>query len=111
MPFKSSPLTRSSSALPANIRKTLEASNLPIETATAIADLCERKIEAEPTPEMIEAAIKARETFFAKYEAENKASGGNGFTYEFNARKLIREVWLAMFKARDAAPNARREEK
>lgn len=41
------PLGRSRAALPANIRKTLEESNLPIEVATAIADLCE-----SPRPEV-----------------------------------------------------------
>ena len=39
--MSSTPLTRSAAALPANIRKALEGSNLPIEQATAIADLCE----------------------------------------------------------------------
>lgn len=39
------PLDRSRAALPANIRKTLEESNLPIEVATAIADLCEMRPE------------------------------------------------------------------
>ena len=42
----STPFSRSRAALPENIRKTLEASNLPIEVATAIADLCEEKPEA-----------------------------------------------------------------
>lgn len=33
-----SPATRSAAAFPADYRKVLEASNLPIEVATAIAD-------------------------------------------------------------------------
>lgn len=33
-----SPATRSAAAIPSNIRRTLEESNLPIEVATAIAD-------------------------------------------------------------------------
>lgn len=41
------PLDRSRSALPENIRETLEASNLPVEVATAIADLCESAESAE----------------------------------------------------------------
>lgn len=41
-----SPLTRSWKRLEGiNIRRVLEASNLPIETATAIADLCELSTE------------------------------------------------------------------
>lgn len=42
-----SPLSRSRAALPSNIRKTLEESNLPVEVATAIADLCEGLIRPE----------------------------------------------------------------
>ena len=41
---ESTPFSRSRAALPENIRKTLEASNLPIDVATAIADLCEEKL-------------------------------------------------------------------
>ena len=36
------PFERSQAALPVNIRKTLEESNLPVEVATAIADEIER---------------------------------------------------------------------
>ena len=39
--YEASPLDRSRSYLPANIRRTLEESNLSIEVATAIADECE----------------------------------------------------------------------
>lgn len=42
-----SPLDRSRAALPENIRKTLEESNLPVEVATAIADLCDGLIRPE----------------------------------------------------------------
>src|SRR5947207_5764409 len=34
------PLERSRAVLPTDLRRTLEESNLPIEVATAIADLC-----------------------------------------------------------------------
>ena len=39
------PFERSRAALPSDIRRTLEESNLPIEVATAIADLCEQRAE------------------------------------------------------------------
>lgn len=44
------PATRSAAALPADIRRTLEESNLPIEVATAIADLCERSASTPAEP-------------------------------------------------------------
>ena len=43
------PFERSRAALPSDIRRTLEESNLPIEVATAIADLCEQRAEAAPS--------------------------------------------------------------
>ena len=51
------PFSRSRAFLPENIRKTLEASNLPIEVATAIADLCEEKQdEAQLAARLLEIA-------------------------------------------------------
>ena len=78
------PLDRSRAALPANIRRTLEESNLPIEVATAIADHCEAAFEAgykaseeefhaplgtEPLPAvMLEALDITREAVAAQVE-------------------------------------------
>ena len=39
------PFERSRAELPKDIRKALEESNLPIEVATAIADVCEQRAE------------------------------------------------------------------
>ena len=39
------PFERSRAELPKDIRKALEESNLPIEVATAIADVCEQRTE------------------------------------------------------------------
>src|SRR5437879_12814379 len=80
-----SPLERSRAALPANIRATLEASNLPVEVATAIADHCEAAFEAgykaseeefhaplgtEPLPTvMLEALDITRDAVAAQAEA------------------------------------------
>ena len=55
----SSPIDRSRAALPENIRKTLEESNLPVEVATAIADLCDGLIR--PEARAIEALQTVRE--------------------------------------------------
>ena len=43
------PFERSRAELPKDIRKALEESNLPIEVATAIADLCEQRAEEVTT--------------------------------------------------------------
>ena len=54
--------SRSAAALPANVRATLEASNLPIEVATAIADLCEQRSEIVPTARALADAVLAYDT-------------------------------------------------
>ena len=46
---QATPMTRSNSVLPTNIRKALEESNLPIEQAVAIADLCEGLLPVSST--------------------------------------------------------------
>ena len=61
---ESTPFSRSRAALPENIRKTLEASNLPIEVATAIADLCQaRQDEAQLAARLLEIAESNTELY------------------------------------------------
>ena len=61
---ESTPFSRSRAFLPENIRKTLEASNLPIEVATAIADLCEaRQDEAQLAARLLEIAESNTELY------------------------------------------------
>lgn len=67
-----SPIDRSRAALPANIRKTLEESNLPVEVATAIADLCEGLLppEAAPTKDDLRECL----AFWQHYSSVNEGA-------------------------------------